>query len=269
MSMAWFQILFQVTVCIQDFFPVAWWKFLKINSEAEPSSHLLLPNHWFYMYNIFPFSCPLSSDWPKKKKIQPHPPVTSHGQAIFYYSLLVSSNSFQFVSGQTKKGLHTPSIGLLIDSSGCWKGLWSCPYQSILICSIKSVRISTGRRYSSRHCAPFSGGAMPWNRITRGHTGTERMSITFCLRTQKGWEPGRDWDVEDERNGGKKKKARRGSKEENTSCMQMIGLLMYSWPSRRGLITMHAWQSFRHCALKCRSITFWNIIFFLVILIAC
>lgn len=155
-----------------------------------------------------------------------------------------------------KKGLHTPSIGLLIDLPGCWKGLWSCPYQSILICSIKSVRISTGRRYSSRHCALFSGGAMPWNRITRGHTGTERMSITFCLRTQKGWELGRDWDVEDERNGGKKKRERRGSKEENTSCMQMIGLLMYSWPSCGGLITMHSWQSFRHWAWKCMGIMF-------------
>lgn len=53
-----------------------------------------------------------------------------------------------------------------------------------------------------------------------------------------------------------RKKERWGSKEENTSCMQIIGLLMYSWPSRRGLITMHAWQSFRHCALKCMGITF-------------
>lgn len=185
-------------------FLLAWWifyTFLKIYSKTDPSSHLLLLNHWFYMYYIFPFSCPLFLSDKKKT----HPPVTSHGQAIFYYSLLVSSNSFHFVLVQTKKGLHTPSIGLLIDSVGCWKGLWSCPYQSILICSIKSVRISTGRRYSSRHCAPFSGGAMPWNRITRGHTGTERMSITFCLRTQKGWELGHDWDVEDERNGGKER----------------------------------------------------------------
>lgn len=52
------------------------------------------------------------------------------------------------------------------------------------------------------------------------------------------------------------KKEKWGNKEENTPCMQMIGLLMYSWPSRRGLITMHAWQSFRHCAWKCMGIIF-------------
>lgn len=100
------------------------------------------------------------------------------------------SHSFHFFqTEQQQKALHTPCIGPYIDLQWCWKGLWSCPYQSILICSIKSVRISTGRRYGRRHCARFDGGAVPWNRITRGHAGTERMSITFCLRTQKGWEP--------------------------------------------------------------------------------
>lgn len=115
---------------------------------------------------------------------QPLTPLTSKAQKTLFYLQLFFPHSFNFAliwtscqsfrkvkarwesykckvqarkKGRRKRKPHTPSIGLCIDSQGCWKGLWSCPYQSILICSIKSVRISTGRRYSARHCVFFSG----------------------------------------------------------------------------------------------------------------
>lgn len=77
----------------------------------------------------------------------------------------------------------------------------------------------------------------------------------FLSANTKGRELGRDWDVEDERNGGYKKKERKKwNKQENTSCMQMIGLLMYSWPSCRVLITRHAWQSLKDRDFKYMSV---------------
>lgn len=54
-----------------------------------------------------------------------------------------------------KKKKHTIHCSLLI-LVGCCKGLRACPSQKILICSIKSVGISTVRRLSSCYCVCFS-----------------------------------------------------------------------------------------------------------------
>lgn len=60
----------------------------------------------------------------------------------------------------------------------------------ILICSIKSVRVSTGRRLSARHCVGFNRELVCETGLLEVRPASERISITCRGSDTKGAEPG-------------------------------------------------------------------------------
>lgn len=226
--------------------PVVWWIFL-LYPKTEPCSHLLLPNHWFYMCYIFPFSCPLFAVGQK----QPSP---SSNKSWSGHLLLLTpgfQQQFPFHLVQTKNGtthaIHWPSYWFarvlkrslvmplpkhtnLLDQV-CQNIDWE-EVQLAPLCSLQrgSHAVKQDYQRSHRHWKDVH------HFLSENTKGVGTGTWLRCRRRE-------EWR--------KKKKEAGGARRKTLLACKWLALLMYSWPSRRGLITMHARQSIRHCALKC------------------
>lgn len=81
--------------------------------------------------------------------------ITHWPSAVLTFDFHPARRKAKGQKGKERRAVRTIHCSLLI-LVGCCKGLRACPCQKILICSIKSVGISTVRRLSSCYCVCFS-----------------------------------------------------------------------------------------------------------------